>query len=119
MRFATTQGGIEGLKDGIANMSSSAITGLSGIAPAAPSRAIASVQTAAKPPTTTPANNDAQQPILMVPTKPPLSAAVMAELIGQQTSSYGSLVGSYSTDQKSVAGIPSTANTNQGSPSLV
>jgi hypothetical protein len=118
MRFATIQGGIEGLKDGIANMSSSAIMGLSGIAPAAPSLAIAAVQTAAKPPTATPASNDVQQPILMVPTKPPLSAAVMAELIGQQTSSYGSLVGSYSADQKPAAGVPS-ANTNQSSPSLV
>jgi len=117
MRFATIQGGIEGLKDGIANMSSSAITGLSGIAPAPPSQAIAAVQTAAKPQTAPTASSDVQ-PILMVPTKPPLSAAVMAELIGQQTSSYGSLVGSYSSDQKPIAGIPA-ADTNQSSPSLV
>jgi hypothetical protein len=92
--------------------------GLSGIAPAPPSLAIAAVQTAAKPQTTTTASNDVQQPILMVPTKPPLSAAVMAELIGQQTSSYGSLVGSHSADQKTIAGIP-PADTNQSSPSLV
>jgi hypothetical protein len=92
--------------------------GLSGIAPAAPSLAIAAVQTAAKPQTATTASNDVQQPILMVPTKPPLSAAVMAELIGQQTSSYGSLVGSHSADQKTIAGIP-PADMNQSSPSLV
>jgi hypothetical protein len=99
-------------------MSSSAITGLSGIAPALPSLAIATVQTAAKPQTTPTASNGVQQPLLMVPTKPPLSAAVMAELIGQQTSPYGSPVRSYSANQNPIAGIP-PADTSQGSPSLV
>ena len=36
-----------------------------------------------------PPQTSGTQPILMVPTKPPLSPAVMAELIGRQTSPYG------------------------------
>jgi hypothetical protein len=47
------------------------------------------------------------QPILLVPTKPPLSAAVMAELIGQQASPFASTGGPFAGgqlagDQKSV-----------------
>ena len=38
-----------------------------------------------------PPQTNSAQPILMVPTKPPLSPAVMAELIGRQSQPYGSV----------------------------
>jgi hypothetical protein len=99
-------------------MSSSAITGLSGTASAPLNLPIIAVQAAAKTQATTAAHaaagtNDAE-PILMVPTKPPLSPAVMAELIGQQSSSYGSVGGGYSSDQKPAAGLPSATASADG-----
>jgi hypothetical protein len=90
-------------------MSMSAISGISGLAPAPLDLTTVAAQAAAKPqaPTDTataaPATN-AMQPILMVPTKPPLSAAVMNELIGRQVSPYGSIVGDYGRDQAPAEG---------------
>ena len=54
------------------------------------------------------------QPILLVPTKPPLSAAVMAELLGQQPSPYGAGLGDYAGDQKSTV---AASESSQGVPS--
>ena len=102
-------------------MSSSAITGLSGIASTPLNPPIAAVQAAASSQATpAPVATDPNgvKPILMVPTKPPLSAAVMAELIGQQTSSsYGSIAGLHAGDQKSAEGVSSTT-INQGGSTL-
>lgn len=78
-------------------MSSSAISGLGGSA-AAPLtltpeaiQALANPQTTAQPaPAPAASSSNGVQPILLVPTKPPLSSAVMAELMGHQTSPYGS-----------------------------
>lgn len=103
-------------------MSSSAISGLDGIASAPFDPMVAAIQAPAKPQATTapapaaPAFNGVQ-PILLVPTKPPLSAAVMAELLGQQTSSFGGTTGSYPGDQRPVDRATSVSN-NQAVPSL-
>ncbi len=82
-------------------MSSSAISGIGGTVPAPLTPALAAIQTSAqtqaKP---SPPTANGEQPILLIPTKPPLSAAVMAALLGQQTSLYGSAVGDYTQDQK-------------------
>jgi hypothetical protein len=82
-------------------MSSNAISGVGGIASAPLNPTFLAIQSAAKAqPATTPAPappaSNGVQPILLVPTKPPLSSAVLAELIGQQISPYGSSVGQYS-----------------------
>ncbi len=76
-------------------MSSNVISGISGAAPApvnltsaevqAPAKVSAAAEAAASQPGATPA-----QTIMMVPTRPPLSNAVMAELMGQQASVFGS-----------------------------
>jgi hypothetical protein len=96
-------------------MSSSAIFGLSGIAPTPSDPTFAAIQAAAKPQATSapapaaPAFNGVQ-PILLVPTKPPLSAAVMAELLGQQTSPFGSAGGENARDQNPVHGTTTMSN---------
>jgi len=103
MWFASIQTGIERLKVGIATMSST-ITGLSGIAAVLPSLNVSSVQASAKPPAAPAAFGDAQQPLLMVPTKPPLSEAVMAELMSRQSPSpYGALSGGQPKPNDSVS----------------
>jgi hypothetical protein len=87
-------------------MSSSTLSALSGIAPVRIEPIFAAAQIAGQQQPTTepaPAFNTAQ-PILMVPTKPPLSPAVMAELIGQQTSPYGSVIGGPIKDQRPADG---------------
>jgi hypothetical protein len=103
-------------------MSSSAISGLNGIASAPLDPTFAAIQAAAKPQATTapapaaPAFNDTQ-PILLVPTKPPLSAAVMAELLGQSTSPFGSTSGGNTPVQNPVHSA-TAINANQTVPSL-
>jgi hypothetical protein len=96
-------------------MSSSAISGVGGTVPAPLNPTAAVAQVAAKP-QTAPAAQTANgvQPILLVPTKPPLSAAVMAELLGQPTSPYGGSVGDYTRAQKPT---DATSGTSQGLPS--
>jgi len=82
-------------------MSPSAISGVGGTVSAPPTPISATPRVAAKS-QTAPAAQTANgvQPILLVPTKPPLSAAVMAELLGQQPSPYGASIGDYTRDQK-------------------
>jgi hypothetical protein len=95
------------------NMSSSAISGLSGIVSAPLDAIFAAVQPSAKPQATTappdPAANGAQR-ILLVPTKPPLSAAVMAVLIGRQTSSDSFSMGGYASNQRPADGATTAGN---------
>lgn len=100
-------------------MSSSVTSELSGIASAqlnltsAATKASAVTQASAAAPT---AASDANStpPLLMVPTKPPLSNAVMAELIGRQSSSYGPVDGTYTGDQPAVDGTVLTGVTQAG-----
>jgi hypothetical protein len=102
------------------NMSSSAISGLSGTV-AAPLNAIfATAQVSAKPQATTPSaapTANGGQPILLVPTKPPLSAAVMAVLIGRQTSLDGSSTGGYASNQRPLDGATTAGNIQEIPPS--
>lgn len=79
-------------------MSSSAIAGVGGTVLAPLNPISASPQAAAQPQAAQAING--VQPILLVPTKPPLSAAVMAELLGQQPAPYGGSIGDYPKDQK-------------------
>lgn len=99
-------------------MSSSTISGLSGMVsvPLSPTPAV--VQTDANPQSATEpaAVYGAAQPILMVPTKPPLSPAVMAELIGRQASPYGSPLADYAGGQPD---LTATTPIDPGSRSLV
>jgi hypothetical protein len=100
-------------------MSSSAISGLNGMVsvPLNPTQAV--LQADAKQQTVTePASaSSAVQPILMVPTKPPLSPAVMAELIGRQASPYGSPLADYAGGQPPQEGT-TTVPIDQGVRSL-
>jgi hypothetical protein len=102
-------------------MSSSAISALGGIDSAALNPIFAAIQAAAKPPASTaPAaaapTSGAAQPILLIPTKPPLSAAVMAVLLGRQSSSDGASVGGHAGDQRPVDGGRTTGNNNPVAP---
>ena len=84
-------------------MSLSTISGLSGIisVPLNPSPAVLQADAQTQSTTEQAAASGAVQPILMVPTKPPLSPAVMAELIGRQASPYGSPLADYAGGQAS------------------
>jgi hypothetical protein len=82
-------------------MSSTAISGVGGTVSAPVTPISAAPQVAAKSQTAPAAQTpNGVQPILLVPTKPPLSAAVMAELLGHQLSPYGTSMGDYTRDQK-------------------
>jgi hypothetical protein len=92
-------------------MSSSAISGIGGTVPAVLSPTVAAIQaTAQTQAAQTPPGSNGAPPILLIPTKPPLSAAVMAALLGQQTSSYGSAIEDYARNQKQADGAPATGN---------
>ncbi len=76
-------------------MSANVISGISGVSPAPLNLTAAEVQGPAKvqsAPEVAAAQTtaNATQTILMVPTRPPLSNAVLAELMGQQAAVFGS-----------------------------
>ena len=101
-------------------MSSSAISGIGRIVQAPLNLASTAVQASTKPqaatePAIPAAASNAVQPILMVPTKPPLSAAVMAELIGRQVSPYGFPLADYAGYQTPGNG-PATTTIDQQNP---
>ena len=64
------------------------LSALSGFTDTVPVTAAVTQSQAATAAPSQPPQGSGTQPILMVPTKPPLSPAVMAELIGRQTSLY-------------------------------